>query len=422
VTTDFITYDKLGKGNLYQSFLDTLKTSHDIRVRVYSMNVSETNRRDISAYITSGQVDLDMSRDPDRWFQFTILDPHYRIAFVDPSSPKTGNLWAGSVVQCWYDVYVESADTWVETPVFTGPVQTLARNGWEVNVQCVGKEAFLLPPDAYDGVFSSAEVRALSSNRKDALQALLDSVGEPQPLLFHGENSNLPRSFHPINSFHGGGDSYLKLIQDIIGAQNQFFYDGGGRPTVRKRQHDGVHNLGGTELSAAAESFDMSKVRNRAQAKIQRQPTHKGGQQPPPVTVTEVLLPHQTMSAQNLGRSGTPRFLDEKATATYKKTADAEDGAIRLLKQGTTEDVTLDILPVPFLQPLDRVSIERPLPEGSNSDSQVLHLRVRSFSFPIHVGDGMSLGYTRTVLDPKHAKARFHKAKVKHGKQKKKHG
>ena len=416
----FIPIDKLGKGGEYSAFLDQMRTGHQIRVEFFVMDADETHAVNISDVVTAGQVDLDVSRDPDRWLQFTLLDPEYRVAFAEPNAPHSGGLWAGSVIQVWYSVLVPDigdSGAWVEVPVFTGPVQTLTRDSQQVNVQAVGKEQFLMPPNSYDNVFSKARTNTLNSTRKAALTALLNACGEPQDVLWEGINSKLPKNFDPVKSFHHGGDSYLKLVRTIVGEHNQFWYDGQGRPRVRKAKSDAVTDLSGMELTVASESFDMSKVRNKAVATIQRQPTHKTGQTPPPITVIEKLRPNQTMSAQSLERNGVDRYLLEKGTGTYKSTSDAKNAATHILSAGTTEDVTLDVMPVPFLQPYDQVKVQRPVPVGSSADTTVKLFKVKSFSLPLHVGDGMSLGYTRKVLDPRHSKPRFIKAKAKHARR-----
>jgi hypothetical protein len=416
---DVLHFKKLGRGSEWRLYLSALGRGHDVRTRVMVLNQDEVHGTDISDRVTAGQVDLDVTRDPARTLQLTMLDPEYRIAFADPHHPRSGGLWAGSVIRVWYGVLVPDigADgTWVDVPVFTGPVQTLSRDSQQVNIQAQGKEYYLLPPNAYSNVFSKAGIDQTDHTRKAALVALLNAVGEPQNLVWEGSNSKLPKSLSGNfeKHFHGGGDSYLKLVQLIIGNEHEFYYDGYGTPHVRKKNHDLVFDLTGTELTAASESFDMSTVRNRARATLQRPATHKGGKPPRPQNMVQTLRADAVMSAQHLARSNNPRFLDEKGAATYKSEVDAKAAMDQILRAGTTATYTLDVLPVPFLNPNDNVKVSRPSPIGSDTNDSTYKFQVKSFSFPIHVGDGMSLGYTRKVLDPKHAKARFLKKKATH--------
>jgi hypothetical protein len=158
----------------------------------------------------------------------------------------------------------------------------------------------------------------------------------------------------------------------------------------------------------------MTKVRNRARATLQRPATKKGGQAPRPQNMIQQLRADAVMSAQHLARSNTDRYLDETASSTYKSETDAKAAMARILEAGTLEDFTVDVLPVPFLNPGDNVKVSRPSPIGSDTGDSTYKFRIASYSFPIHVGDSMSIGYTRKILDPKHAKARFLKKKATH--------
>lgn len=378
-------------------FRAALGDSHRIRVRVFVLNASETRSTEISQHVLTGQVDMDVTQDPNRWAQIDLLDPGYKLSATEPASASFGGLWAGSMLRVWYDVYVSSIDAWVTTPVFTGPVQTFGRDGAIVHIQCTGKESFLLAPNRYDNALSDIT----ASTTRATLEALLDNVGEPQNLNWQGGNEKLDKDFDTLREFTNGQNSYLTLIHNIIGAQHNFYYDGEGKPTVRRNDIKGVLDLTDYVLTPVSQAFDMSAVRNRARALVTTKP---------PGTETVTVQPGESFAPGRLGRSGISRFLDAPLPSRkFRKVADARDAATSLLTQADEITVTLDILPIPDLDPHDRVQV-------TDSSGSRATFKITNFSFPLHVGDGMAINYNRKLLDPKNAGARFKRHKVKHGK------
>lgn len=405
---------QLGRASDWKAYLDTLKRGHTVRTRAYVMDSTEQGWRgwDISPFITGGQIDMDTSQEPSRVLSLTVLDAEHNIAVTDPAASMKGGLWIGSIIQVWYDVAVPELETWVECPVFTGPVAKLERQGAEVTIGALGKEAFLVPPSAYNNVFSKTNVTASTKSRRQMLVALLDAVGEPQVLDWQGDTGSLPKHFDPVKSFRKADSDYLKFARQIVGESHQFFYDGEGRPRVRSANTQATTNLAGLELTEASSSFDLSEVRNRARTTMQKNPAHKAGNPPSPVVFTSTRQPNDPLSAQSLQRNGVPRYLDADSSGSdFKAEAQAKKAGLAALG-GYSEDVNVDIIPVPFLNPFDYVQVEE-----HGQGSGLIRFKVRKFSFPLHAGDSMSLGYTRRILDPKHAKVRHRTIKQKHGKR-----
>ena len=382
------------------AFLAQLATGHRIRVRVFVLDASETTQREISDRVISGQVDFDSEREPDRSLQLDVLDPEYKLAIVDPASAVLGGLWAGSMLRVWYDVEVPSLSAWVSTAVFTGPVQTFSRDGVTVHVQCQGKEAFMQAPNHYDGALSHVEATKGGRTTRQALSALLTNIGEPQTLDWQGTSEKLDKDFDALREFNQGEHSYLVLANKIIGPQHTFHFDGYGTPKVRLKKKDGVLDVTRYMLTTVSPSFDVSKVRNRARTVVSSKP---------PGTEIATIESHEPFSPSNLGRSSVSRFIDaDAAPRKYRKKADAASAARAQLTRLTDVEVSLDILPIPFFNSGDMLQV---VETGGSKTT----FPVTAFSFPLHTGDGMSLNYTRKLLDPKNVKARFHRARIKHG-------
>lgn len=408
-TPDILTSHTIGKGADWNAYLDVFRTGHTVRSRVYVMDASEVQERgwEISDQVLSGQVDVDTENDPARRLSLSVLDPRHKIAVTDTSATAYGHLWVGSIIRVWYDVVVPDRDTIVEWPVFTGPVIKLSRQGAEVTIEAVGKEIFMMKPSVYNHVFSKAGVDATDKTREAALRALLDAIGEPQSLLWQGNTDHLPKHFDPQKMFHKAENSYLKLARQIAG-QHLFYFDGYGRPVCRQ-PHGGAYSLVGLELTEATSSFDLTDIRNRARAHVQKKPAHKDGDPPAPVIYTITRKPVDPLSAQSLKRNGVARYLDADNDSKDYKKANAAKAAAKKELAGYSEEVELDIIPVPFLDPYDTVIVEQ---HGEGSGT--LKFKVHKYSFPLHTGDSMSIGYNRRLLDPKHTKARHRRLRRKH--------
>lgn len=114
--------------------------------------------------------------------------------------------------------------------------------------------------------------------------------------------------------------------------------------------------------------------------------------EPKPVTAFAIAPRSNPMSPWKLGREGAPLYLVEQIERTHARTKkDAEQAAREALEAMLMEgvDVSFDALPIPHLEPLDRVRVA--------TDTTSLTFVLKAFSLPLLHSGSMSVGANKRV-------------------------
>lgn len=245
---------------------------------------------------------------------------------------------------------------------------------------------------------------AWHGTRRGVLESLLTHVGEPLKLRWQGTTDNLPRGFDGLKIWKDASQGYYPLVSAIVGSHHMFYYDGAGVPHVRHRNTPPHVHIEDYILGEPTVQFDASAVRNFAQARVGHKPVK---------VVTEIVKTGNPFSPRNMGRGGIRRFIVEGVDNTihYKSLGRARSALRARLVHSTTENLTVDTIPLPFLNPHDRVVIR--------DKKHNIHFASNQWSLPLGADETMSLGYNRRMLNKKATVERIRVLKGKrHGKKK----
>lgn len=374
---------KLGLTNAERGvFHQTLRSSHTRRIIVRVLNLEGDIKADVSERVLDGEVVVDHNAEVTRSLTLSLLDPNHTLNF-DTDSPDDGALFADRMLQVIYSVRVEGLTERVNVPVFTGPVTKLDRKGDVVDVEAQGKEALAMgamwrPITLKKGMRKTTAIRTILEDR--AGETRFDFLDLDQL-----RNPGLPKA-RSYDRWTTPWEAAQRLARSM---DLQLFYDGRGVATLRHLPRKPVYTFndgtGGEILSDVAISNTMGDVINTVVvvgAKPKGAKEHVGA-----VVVADKSHP---LSPWRLGRNGVPRHLVYRVSDTSIRTHErAKAKADRILKDRllSTVDVTLDVLPIPHLDPGDIVRVV-------SGDIDV-HFRLRQFTIPLGAsGDPvMSLGY-----------------------------
>lgn len=404
-------------GTDLDDYLDTLRSSHLIRVR---LDVLDSDDELIARYdendlpILEGQVDVDMDAAVSRQLRLVLANTSE--SSTDATDPRSA-LNASRQVRVMYGVYVRFQDgtsDWVEFPVFTGPVTRVQRDSETVNVEAQSKEAYMLPPNRLQrSVVPDDETTRTVSNQDGERVVTIEADSKITTYYAgdlikriakrHGERKfAVPRTDRKLPEDAKLFDKATQetgvwpLLQGIAGAQ-QLFYDASGRLTMRTQRHRSpayVFNDGtnGEVLNVPTIEWDMTVFRNALELRA-FQKKQANEKENPTLRVAVHLEPSHPLSARSLSRNGQPReLLQVVATEdVYANAANARSDAHKLLSRlaNNAQTVQFDCLPIPHLEPGDLAALDI---EGQKR----VTFTVRKFSLPLTPGS-MSLGYTRRV-------------------------
>ena len=113
---------------------------HNIRVRVNVLDMDQNLLGSSTGRILSGQVDVDASAPVTRSAGLTILDSDHLLN-LDSSATFGGSLYLDRMVSITYGVQSAEWPTWVDVPIFTGPIVDMSRNGDVVTLAAESKES-----------------------------------------------------------------------------------------------------------------------------------------------------------------------------------------------------------------------------------------------------------------------------------------
>ena len=295
-----------------KAYLRALHESHLMKplVRIHDRNEKVISTI-VSTRILSGQVNVDMSQDPNRTLEVTILEPRRAPAWL-PSGPADYHVFADNFISAQYLVWVRDLSDgpgWVHVPVFWGPIVGLSQDGVEVTVQGAGKEVLGLEPcllwrsmELHKGRRRTAVIRdvlAANGETRFDLPDLAPKLNKKMSLNRHAQPWNI------ATAIAGGADW-------------QLFYDGRGRAKARRwpqnRAYTWKDDATSTILNRPTISYDVTGVRNVVEV---LGPEPKG----PPSRIRAVARANEKhkLSAEQMRRNGQPRYMVEVVDSNLAK-------------------------------------------------------------------------------------------------------
>lgn len=383
-----------------RAYRRTLRESHRMKVVVRIYDQNEDYIATLRHSLIDGQVDVDTKRDIERSCNLILADNSRHIQF-DPDGASDAALFADRFVGVSYAVWVPERCEWHVEPVFFGPITRYERDGFQVTVEAQDKSSLLFQPVIWGRWLRNAGLgEDLSDTRyaADLIRAILKTTGEKNRNLEFGtfENARLPRGWTPPKH----PENLWQAIKKIVRAANtrndtdrfydfRPFYDGRGRLRVESMTSGGFTFSDGPRgvlIDKPQVSYSLTEFRNTVVVKINR-PSGR-----PVRPVVRTLPRRHPLSAVNLGRNDTPRYIveviDNNNIRTRERAREVAQSTLRKLSTETL-DVHFTCLPIPYLTPGARCTLAE--------DDDVHHFTADKFTIPLRAADAMSVGFNRQI-------------------------
>lgn len=351
---------------------------------------------DLSGWLVDGQVEWDVTgegdKGPSRTATCTVLDPDGR-AGLDTGGwyGDSGTYRVDRFLRLRRDYWLPTHETWASVPLFTGPISGVSRSGDTITISGEGKEALALGP-LWTGMQWGKATRKVQ-----VIEDLMrEGAGE---IFFHmpagwsqvvGKAKTVPRV---LDDWQFTPWQQSLWMAKSLGAQ--LFYDGRGILRLRKRPVAPLWTFNDGEVAGRPQVSEQT--RDIVNTAVVEGGVAKGARKP--VYVSRSLPSAHPWSPQSLGRNGVPRRIvevisDDQITTTAAATSTAERRLREL--ETTAVDMTVDVLPMPTLEPDDLYAVA----------TEAVTARARASKATISVvGDLMSLGAVR-VYRPSRARRR----------------
>jgi hypothetical protein len=359
------------------AFHAALTGSYRARTTLEVLDRDEAVLDTIEDAVLSGSVDIDTKSIPDRTLQVTFADQGRRFHFA-PGGAADSAMFADNMIRARRQYWVGVLDTWVDVPLFTGPVETVSRDAGTVSVTAKGKESRLIEPEPA----WRPQHHARGKRVTDAIHDILAESGE--------RRFDIPkrpaRLKKPVSlGRHTEPWKVVRRLADSI--DRQVFYDARGRVRLR---HAGAHAVwrftttGNVVGALPKRAFDLTEMRNTVEVLGPEEPGKK-------TRLRYVATPPKgnPLSPWSLARNGKPRFIVEtieldhaKDMAVLRSRGDRE--LDDLLRSALTLD--FEAMVVPTLEPGDMVALVE--------DGERTAFRLRRFTIPL-TGEAMTVGENR---------------------------
>lgn len=370
-----------------------LKSSGSRRVTITIRDHDEKKLADLTApAVLEGAVQVDATASVTRSLSLTCLDPNHKLQF-DYASPASGALYADNFVSVDYGVYISSTDSWIDVPVFWGPLTDFQRQGAEVTIEAQGKETLGLDPHLVRNGYTIHRGVTVAN----AIRNVMDRTGETRYNLetmsgrLHKHRAVIPGEA-PWTVIAGGGldsggNNKPPLVSKVNG-HAMLFYNGVGRLTHRTHNANTAWAFSTDQLiSQPGFHFDILGVRNHVEVKggtPKKSKKHFRGH----ATLPDI----HPLSPYSLRRNGQRRYMVQFFESdSLKSDADCRTQAQSILSAHSNEgvDASFDCLPVPHLEEWDHVVL--------NGPGYSVSFPLSTFTIPLTTDSPMSVGVSKSV-------------------------
>ena len=362
----------------------TLTTHHLLRVTLRLLDQIHNQLRSLTGFFEDGQVNYsdDESATAERSLSLSLFDPRF-LSGLDSRNPADMTAGPNRLVQVCYEVK-PTGGSWASIPVFTGPVTAVKRQGWTLDVECLGKEYLARH------AMHSSKTWAKGTRKTDIIQDILTRVcGESAELV---DIPNLSQRTTKAVSL-GSEDDPWTLAQTLAGECDQrIFYNGRGECRMRAKSGGNVvyrfrSGHGGNVLTmpeSGPDAFDDLINRVRVTGVTPK----KGAA---PVGVAIAPKSHQ-LHPYRLGRNGVGLAwtLDESDDNAKSKSAAVKSAEKKLApKLDVPVRASFSALPAPHLEVGDLCELVTP--------TIVYPFRFGSSSLPLRCSEGQTVGLVGRV-------------------------
>lgn len=322
-----------------------LADRREIRIAVDVLDAEETPRGSLTSpesRLVSGAINVDAAASPTRTCDLTLVDPQRTLRF-EPANPAEGALYADSMISVTYGLRLADR-SWVDVPVFRGPITKFARTGPDVTLAAAGKESLMLAPAT---AYKPPHQVDQHTETVEAIDRLARFFGERRLDL---ARISPPHHTTDKMSVAPKAEPWPVLQRLAHEATRQLYYTGAGVLRLRELPTKPVFTFGEDLItSEPALEWDMSDVRNLVSV--------SGDKGKPQVARPPATHP---LSPDALGRNGTPRYLAEWLDAGKQGPGDRQRMADKGLELRLRETLTVSFsaVPVPHLEEGDPVRIE----------------------------------------------------------------
>jgi len=347
-----------------EKYFADLASSHAFRNRIEILDGNEKTLTTLTAnanLVTQGAVQFDATLGAtgvSRRLSLTVMDEAGKLTF-ESGSPAPQGMFINHFVAVQREDYCASLGRWVSVPVFHGPLTAFKRQGTEVSIEGMGKEAKLMAPYVTpntivkhkgDGVFDVIHDIAHQQGERH-FAGLLD--GDPK----RSAGPNLSKQF-TIPKWTSVWPHLVKLARSH---NFDLFYNGRGQLTLRRRHattEPGFVFTGDFVLTSTLPvvAFDYTQFRNAAQVVGATPSGSKTA-----IQYTKVLPHSDPLAPSRLAWNGVPQFLlnvdnNSHVSRIAKAKVVAEADLDRLGK--VDNQTTFESLPVPVLEEHDVVRLD----------------------------------------------------------------
>jgi hypothetical protein len=375
-------------------FEAALVSSGKRRITITIRDHDEKKIADLTApAVIEGAVQVDATASVTRSLSLTCLDPNHKLQF-DYNSPASGALDADNFVSVEYGVYITSTDSWVDVPVFWGPLTDFQREGAEVTIEAQGKETLGLDPHLVRNGYTIHRGTTVAN----AIKNVMNRLGETRYNLetvsgrLHKHRAVIPgESPWAVVAGGGGLDSTGNPTPPLVSKVNghaMLFYNGIGRLSHRTRNQNTAWVFTTDQLvSQAGFHFDILNVRNHVEVKggtPKKSKKHFRGH----ATLPDI----HPLSPYALRRNGQSRYMVEFFESdSLKSDADCRTQAELILAAHSTEGVeaSFECLPIPHLEEYDHVTL--------NGPGYSMSFPLQTFTIPLTTDASMSVGASKAV-------------------------
>lgn len=375
------------------AFHTALETSGKRRVTITIRDRNEAKIADLTPpKIISGAVQVDAQASVTRSLNLVCLDPFHKLQF-DANSPASGSLYADNFVSIEYGVYIIGTDSWIDVPVFWGPLTDFQRQGPEVTIEAQGKETLGLDPHLVRHGYTLHRGMTIAN----AVKNVMNRVGETRYHLetmsgrLHKHRAVAPGEA-PWTIVAGGGidssgNNKPALVHKVNG-HAMLYYNGIGRLTHRSRNAGHVFTFHTHQLlDQPGFHFDILNVRNHVEVKggvPKKSKHHFRGH----ATLPDV----HPLSPYALRRNGQPRYMVQFFESdSLKSDAQCRAQAQAILAAHSSEglEASFDCFPVPHLEEWDHVALEGP--------GYSVSFPISTFTIPLTTDAPMSVGVSKSI-------------------------
>lgn len=371
-------------------------TTHlrDIWIRVLTLDQTVVTNNFHSNDLLDGQVNIDTSRDAIGSCTLTLLDPTQSIGW-EPDSPNDFP-HLRRMVQVIDRRYVPALGAWIDCPVFTGPVMSFTRDGATVTINADSKDRLALSN------FGTNRTWKAKQRVTDIITDMLVGYSGEAASRLHlpSTKATIPKEL----TVHREDLIWVRVRKLAASVGMQIFYDGRGHVIMRRAPAKSNLTVDRSSLCSSVKiDRQAPDLKNRW---VVWGPKPKGKK--PRITADLRLPAKHPWSGQNLGRNGVPRWLlDFQQPGHVKNTAAAMAIARKARDEQlkTSQQMSIDMLPLPQIEPFDLVKVVDPV-------IGTFLLRANQYSLPLGTGGPASLGaIQRLSMQPRH---RGHKHSTGH--------